>query len=73
MDQYGTGALYRELEEEYEKAEAYLPTRFRRFEQQSRSAYYQVKNNFYFLFSLAEMVKKEFYDYAGGGIVLSDD
>ena len=65
VDQYGTGALYRELEEEYEKAEAYLPTRFRRFEQQSRSAYYQVKNNFYFLFSLAEMVKKEFYDYAG--------
>ncbi len=65
VDQYGAGALYRELEEEYEKAEAYLPTRFRRFEQQSRAAYYQVKNNFYFLFSLAEMVKKEFYDYAG--------
>ena len=50
VDQYGAGALYWELEEEYEKAEAYLPTRFRRFEQQSRSAYYQVKNNFIFVF-----------------------
>ena len=35
VDQYGAETLYQELEEEYEKAEAYLPTRFRRFEQQS--------------------------------------
>lgn len=26
---------------------------------------YKVKNNFYFLFRLAETVKKEFYDHAG--------
>lgn len=65
VDQYGTEELYRVLEEEYGKAEAFLPTRFRKFENQSRSDYYKVKNNFYFLFHLAEVVKKEFYDRVG--------
>lgn len=65
VDQHGTEALYEELEEEYEKAEAYLPTCFRLFEQRSRREYYQVKNNFYLLFRLAERVKKEFYSHVG--------
>lgn len=63
--QHGTGELYRELEETYEKAEAYLPTRFREFENQGRADYFKVKNNYYFLFRLAEAVKKEFYDHMG--------
>lgn len=65
VDQHGTEELYRVLEEEYGKAEAFLPTRFRIFENQSRADYYKVKNNFYFLFHLAEVVKKEFYDHVG--------
>lgn len=65
VDQHGTEELYRELEEEYAKAERFLPTRFREFENQSRADYYKVKNNFYFLFRLAEMVKKEFYNHMG--------
>jgi len=65
VDQHGAGELYRELETEYEKAEAYLPTRFREFENESRGDYFKVKNNFYFLFGLAETVKKKFYNHVG--------
>lgn len=65
VDQYGIDRIYQQLEGEYEKAEELLPTRFRKFENQSRSDYYKVKNNFYFLFRLAEVVKKEFYNHAG--------
>lgn len=65
VDQNGTESLYRELEETYRQAEEYLPTRFREFENKSRADYYKVKNNFYFLFHLAETVKKEFYNRVG--------
>ncbi len=65
VDQNGPEELYRELEQEYEKAESWLPTRFREFESRSRGDYYKVKNNFYFLFHLAETVKKEFYNHVG--------
>lgn len=65
VDQYGVNEIYRGLEENYKKAEQYLPTRFREFENQSRADYYKVKNNFYFLFHLAETVKKEFYNRVG--------
>lgn len=65
VDQYGSEELYRELEEECRKAEHFLPTRFREFENQSRADYYKVKSNFYFLFHLAERVKKEFYNHVG--------
>lgn len=61
----GPEKIYEELDREYEKAENYLPTKFRIFENQSRSDYYKVKNNFYFLFRLAEVVKKEFYNHVG--------
>ena len=53
VDQYGSEEVYRELEEEYSKAERFLPTRFREFENQGRADYFKVKNNFYFLFHLA--------------------
>lgn len=65
VDQYGSEEVYRELEEEYSKAERFLPTRFREFENQGRADYFKVKNNFYFLFHLAEIVKKEFYNHVG--------
>ncbi len=61
VDACGTAQLYQELEEEYGKAETFLPTRFREFESRSRADYFRVKNNYYFLFRLAETIKKEFY------------
>lgn len=61
VDEVGTGGVYRLLEEEYQRAEAVIPTRFREYEHRSNSEYYAVKNNFYYLFQLAEQIKKTFY------------
>lgn len=57
----GPHSVYEHLEREYERAEAVLPTRFKDYEHSSRGDYYAVKNNFYYLFEMAEKVKKEFY------------
>lgn len=58
-------SIYQELETVYQEAERYLPTRYKEYENQSRKEYYKVKNNFYFLFQLAETIKKEFYSQTG--------
>lgn len=65
VDAHGTEELYRTLEEAYEAAEKWIPTRFKDYERQSREEYFKVKNNFYHLFFLAEQVKKHFYEQAG--------
>lgn len=62
VDDHGPEALYKELDEEYAKAEAVVPTRFKDYETRSREEYYKVKNNFYLLFNTAERIKKEFYN-----------
>lgn len=61
VDEEGNKEVYRVLDEEYEKAETIIPTRFREYEHRSNSEYYAVKNNFYFLFGIAEQIKKLFY------------
>lgn len=61
VDTDGIGEVYRLLDEEYIRAEKVIPTRFREYEHRSNSEYYAVKNNFYYLFNLAEQVKKIFY------------
>jgi len=65
VDENGTEQLYQALEESYAAAEAWIPTRFKDYELQSREDYFKVKNNFYHLFFLAEQVKKHFYEQAG--------
>lgn len=45
----------------YERAESILPTRFKEYEEKSRDEYFRVKNNYYYLFQLAEEVKKSFF------------
>ena len=58
----GEGAeAYAELETLYQQAERYLPTQFREYEERSREQYFFVKNNYYYLFELAEMIKKQFF------------
>ena len=61
IDGEGAAEVYRQLDEEYRRAEEFLPTRFKDYEHKSNSDYYAVKNNFYFLFELAEDIKKAFY------------
>ncbi|RKD30697.1 acetate and sugar kinases/Hsc70/actin family protein [Lacrimispora algidixylanolytica] len=54
------GGLKR-INDQYERAEAILPTRFKKYEEKSRNHYFRVKNNYYYLFQLAEEVKKSFF------------
>lgn len=65
VDRNGREAVYRLLEEEYDLAEMVIPTRFKQYENRSREEYYKVKNNFYFLFQMADKLKHEFFKEAG--------
>lgn len=60
-----TDKIYQVLDAEYEKAEEVIPTRFKDYEHKTRADYYAVKNNFYYLFDMAEKVKTEFYKKSG--------
>ncbi|MGN0304668.1 MAG: molecular chaperone [Lachnospiraceae bacterium] len=62
VDDEGVEAVYGRLDAEYQKAEAVIPTRFKDYEHRSNVDYFAVKNNFYFLFELAEKIKKTFYE-----------
>lgn len=61
VDLDGSGSVYHCLDEAYRAVEQILPTRFRDYEHRSNSEYYAVKNNYYYLFGLAEQIKKIFY------------
>lgn len=57
IDREGEGRFYKMFDDAYQKAEQVIPTRFREYETGSRREYYLVRNNYYFLFDLAERVK----------------
>ncbi|AOR23476.1 molecular chaperone [Clostridium taeniosporum] len=61
IDKYGITQLYEELNSEYEKAEEIIPTRFKLYETRNKEDYCKVRNNYYFLFNLAEEIKKIFF------------
>lgn len=61
LDSVGKEALYSNLESAYQESEQYIPTQFQNYEHKSREAYYKVKNNYYYLFDLAEKMKIAFY------------
>lgn len=65
VDEYGVKENYRRLDEAYDRAERFLPTRFAEYERYNRSDYYKVKNNYYALFGAAERMKKLFYGHVG--------
>ena len=52
---------YEQWDSLYRQAEQYIPTRFRDYRERSREQYFFVKNNSYYLFELAEMIKKQFF------------
>lgn len=62
VDENGSLPIYERLNEEYEKAEDIIPTKFKNYEGRSKDDYYKVRNNYYFLFDLAEEVKKIFFN-----------
>ena len=54
-------AFQETLERQYKMAETWIPTRFKDYEERTREQYFFVKNNYYYLFELAEQVKKAFF------------
>lgn len=64
LDQYGRESFYAEFEKTYQKAEKWIPTQFLAYENRSRKEYAMVKNNFYFLFRIAEKLKMQFFQMA---------
>ncbi|MBU3104337.1 molecular chaperone [Clostridium gasigenes] len=61
VDKLGINQLYETLNEEYEKAESIIPTKFQLYETRSKNDYCKVRSNYYLLFDLAEEVKKLFF------------
>lgn len=61
VDEFGKNGVYEQLERAYEEAEAIIPTKFKNYENHTRDEYFMVKNNFYFLFDIADQMKKKFY------------
>ncbi|MCR5500830.1 MAG: molecular chaperone [Acetatifactor sp.] len=61
VDEFGKNAVYEKLEKAYEEAESIIPTKFKNYENRTRDEYFMVKNNFYFLFDIADRMKKQFY------------
>ncbi len=53
--------VYRGINEAYEEAENVIPTKFSDYENQTKEVFDKVKNNFFFLWKLADEMKKEFY------------
>ena len=53
--------IYRGINEAYAEAEEVIPTRFNDYGNRTEDVYNKVKNNFFFLWKLADEMKKEFY------------
>lgn len=65
VDEFGKDAVYEKLLKTYDEAESIIPTRFKNYENHTREEYFMVKNNFYFLFDIAEKLKQQFYMQEG--------
>nr|WP_302599343.1 molecular chaperone [uncultured Cellulosilyticum sp.] len=52
---------YERLEQLYNQAEEVLPTQFKNYERVNVAEYFKVKQNYYYLFELAEEVKQAFF------------
>ena len=64
IDEHGVEPLYQKFSGACLQAEEILPTRFKEWENKSREEYFQVRNNYYFLFTLADRIKQAlFKDY----------
>lgn len=65
IDEFGVSSIYQNFEQAYSDAEEILPTRFKDWETRNRNEYFLVRNNYYFLFDMAERVKQEFFKNYG--------
>ncbi|AZO95799.1 molecular chaperone [Halocella sp. SP3-1] len=61
VDEMGVKEIYKDFEEKYREVENIIPTKFREYENKTSAEYQKVKNNFYFLWEIAENMKKQFF------------
>ncbi|HEY8464241.1 MAG TPA: molecular chaperone [Bacillota bacterium] len=61
VDELGVAKVYEHFEQCYAEAEQIIPTRFKEYENRVSEDYQRVKNNFYFLWEIADNMKKEFF------------
>ncbi len=61
VDESGVEEVYTKFQEYYDMAENIIPTKFKKYENKISEEYQMVKNNFYFLWEIAENMKKEFF------------
>ena len=57
VDRAGIKKLYEDFEEAYQRAGLYIPTNFSDYVNDTENIYFNVRGNFYFLWSLAERIK----------------
>ncbi|MEC0226296.1 molecular chaperone [Paenibacillus alba] len=65
VDEYGVSSVYEGFEAAYREAEKLIPTRFKAYENRTREEYLRVRSNFYFLWEIADNMKKEFFRKTG--------
>jgi hypothetical protein len=61
VDEMGVAGIYANFEKAYHAAEAVIPTRFKEYENRLGVEYQRVRNNFYFLWEIADNMKQEFF------------
>lgn len=65
VDDFGIDKAYERLNDRYAWAETVIPTCYHRYENNSENRYLKIKGNYYFLWHLAERLKKEFFNKNG--------
>ncbi|WP_127489384.1 acetate and sugar kinases/Hsc70/actin family protein [Paenibacillus ehimensis] len=65
VDEFGVESVYERFEARYREAERMIPTRFKDYENRTREEYLRVKSNYYFLWEIADSMKKEFFRKTG--------
>lgn len=61
VDDHGTKVIYDEFEKEYMRCEDIIPTRYKEYVVKTQEERNMVRNNFFFLWEIAEEMKKQFF------------
>ena len=65
IDEFGVEKIFEKMQQEYDKYEKIIPTKFSKFENKMSDEYRKIRNNFYMLWEAAENLKKEFFTTDG--------
>ncbi|MDR3222536.1 MAG: hypothetical protein LBT66_02190 [Methanobrevibacter sp.] len=62
IDENGVKAIYENLEKEYVLSERVIPTKFAEYENKASDMYGKVKNNFFFMWEISELLKRKIFN-----------